>query len=113
MDYSNKNFSPDTIVSGIVCNKCHVTLPPHTVAEHLDIKFMKELHDCGLEMTLVKLARFQYQFSGMKIQEIWGTDVYQHYAKKWVESEVNLLTFFTSLDSDNKKILIDYIEERI
>lgn len=35
-----------TIVSGVVCNKCKSTLPDHTMAQHLDVDFMKKLHCC-------------------------------------------------------------------
>jgi hypothetical protein len=35
-----------TIVSGVVCNKCQSTLPDHTMAQHLDVDFMENLHNC-------------------------------------------------------------------
>lgn len=105
-------ISEDTLVSGIKCNKCQVTLPPHTAGEHRDVEFMNNLHNCdGIESTLIKLARFQYNFSGMKIQEIWGEDKYHHYGKKWVESENNLLDFFVSLDQGNRKMLLSFLEK--
>ena len=42
-----KYVYPDTIVSGIVCNLCHNTLPPHTVERHLDVD--DPIHECPHE----------------------------------------------------------------
>ena len=65
-----------------------------------------------MENTLIKLARFQFHFSGMVIQEIWGEDRYHHYGKKWVEVDHNLLEFFVALDTDNRQIFLKYLEEK-
>ena len=37
----------NTIVCGIVCNRCGKTLPPHTVKRHLDIN--DPIHKCPHE----------------------------------------------------------------
>ena len=76
-----------------------------------DLVKMK-IKNYNMETTLIKLARFQYHFSGMKIREIWGPDIYHHYGKKWAESKNNLLDFFVSLDTDNRQIFLKYLEEK-
>lgn len=65
-----------------------------------------------METTLIKLARFQYNFGGFKIREIWGENEYHHYGKKWVEVDHNLLDFFIALDEDNRTIFLKYLEEK-
>jgi len=39
-----QEITPDTIVTGVNCNKCKNTVPPHTVAEHLDASH--KIHIC-------------------------------------------------------------------
>lgn len=39
-------ISSDTIITGVKCNKCKVTLPPHTIQQHLDQTFMDKFHNC-------------------------------------------------------------------
>ena len=36
----------NTILYGVVCNVCKKTLPPHTIKNHLNIKFMDVFHTC-------------------------------------------------------------------
>jgi len=40
----DQEITPDTIVANVFCNKCNNCLPPHTVAEHLDIS--NTIHIC-------------------------------------------------------------------
>ena len=40
-------ISTDTIMSGIVCNKCKEEIPPHSVEQHLDPMFMEYFHKCS------------------------------------------------------------------
>ena len=40
-------ISTDTIMSGIVCNKCKEEIPPHSVEQHLDPIFMENFHKCN------------------------------------------------------------------
>ena len=65
-----------------------------------------------METILIKLARFQYYFSGMVIKDIWGEEKYSHYGKIWVEVGYNLLDFFVSLDTDNRVIFVKYLEDK-
>ena len=34
------------IITDVVCNTCKETLPPHTIRQHLDPKFMGSFHKC-------------------------------------------------------------------
>ena len=71
-----------------------------------------KIKNYNMETILVKLARFQFHFSGIEIQEIWGPDKYQHYGMKWVQVDHNILDFFVALDEDNRKIFLKYLEEK-
>ena len=37
-------ITPDTILTGIICNRCGNELPPHTAAQHLDADH--PVHEC-------------------------------------------------------------------
>jgi len=50
------DYTGQTIVTGIVCTRCGVTLPPHTMDEHLDAGDI--IHDCPHIRSLLRTAPF-------------------------------------------------------
>ena len=115
MDYTK--LPDDTLISGITCNKCQVILPQHTVKEHLDKVFMKNLHDCSVIQFTPKLLKglstIQFHFGSEELIEIFGKESYQHMGMKWVQSKYNLLQFWSLLDTENQELLFEYLEKQV
>lgn len=116
MDYTK--LSDDTLLSGIICNKCEVILPQHTVGEHLDKEYMKKLHNCDKKIVftpklLSAIATVQFHFGVEELIEIFGKEKYQDMGYKWVQSKHNFLNFWQLLDENNKGLFFEYLDKHV
>ena len=91
------------IVSGIICNKCGNTLPPHTEEEHFDIN--NDIHKCphnkGSE-SLRKMKKNAIKFAQLLFNLEWTDDELLNLPEKYTNLSVHIA--LEKADNENEKI---------
>jgi len=80
-------------IIGVMCRKCHITLPPHTLEQHLDIDYIKTLHTCVVKKSIATQTDFEEKID--EEGEMFFTN------KKDVEGDIELIKYLIDLTQKN------------